>query len=300
MASGREIKIKIKSTQNMRKVTRALEMVSAAKIRRAQEMMKASRPYARMMRRTIAHVAQASTDFSHPFLTERNDVARVAFIVVSTDRGLCGGLNANLFRRLLGKIRDYQNQGVEVDVVAIGQKAVAFFRRLDNVQLVASVTHLGDRPKLDQLIGVIKVVLDAYADNKLDRVFLAYNDFVNTMSQTPSVDALLPLPVVAQELKKDHALEGVELSASHDWDYIYEPDAATVLEHLLGRYVESVVFQGVLENLASEHAARMVAMKAASDNANGVIDDLTLVYNKARQAAITQEISEIVSGAAAI
>ncbi len=297
MASGREIKTKIKSTQNMRKVTRALEMVSASKIRKAQDLMKASRPYARLMRKMIAHVAQASTDFNHPFLTERENVARVAYVVVSTDRGLCGGLNSNLFRRLLPAIQEWQGKGVAVDVVAIGQKAVQFFRRIKGVNLIGSVTHLGEKPKLESLVGVIKVAMDAYTEGKLDRLFLAYNDFVNTMTQKPTVDALLPLPLVASEMEGS---AGIALSQTHDWDYIYEPDAATVLEHVLGRYIESVVYQSTLENLASEHAARMVAMKSASDNANKVIGDLTLVYNKARQAAITQEISEIVGGAAAV
>ena len=305
MAGGREIKSKIKSTQNMRKVTRALEMVSASKIRKAQDLMKASRPYARQMRKVIAHVAQASTDFSHPFLVQREKVARVGYVVVSTDRGLCGGLNSNLFRRLLPAIREWQEKGVQVNVVAVGQKATQFFRRIKGVNLVGSVTHLGEKPKLEQLVGVIKVVLDAYTAGKLDRVFLAYNDFVNTMTQKPTLDALLPLPLVAAELEAhqsagESAYAGIKLEQSHDWDYIYEPDAATVLEYVLGRYIESVVYQGVLENLASEHAARMVAMKAASDNASKVIGELTLVYNKARQAAITQEISEIVGGAAAV
>jgi F-type H+-transporting ATPase subunit gamma len=297
MASGREIKTKIKSTQNMRKVTRALEMVSAAKIRRAQDMMRASRPYARAMRKVIAHVAQASTDFSHPFLTQRDNVARVGYIVVSTDRGLCGGLNSNLFRRLLPSIAEWQKQGVEVDVVAIGQKAISFFRRIKGVNLIGSVSHLGEKPKLEQLVGVIKVMMDVYTSNGLDRVFLAYNDFVNTMTQKPTIDALLPLPAVAAEMEKT---DGAKLEQKNDWDYIYEPDAQTVLEHVLARYVESLVYQATLENLASEHAARMVAMKAASDNASKVIGDLTLVYNKARQAAITQEISEIVGGASAV
>jgi F-type H+-transporting ATPase subunit gamma len=297
MASGREIKTKIKSTQNMRKVTRALEMVSAAKIRRAQDMMRASRPYARSMRKVIAHVAQASTDFSHPFLTQRENVARVGYIVVSTDRGLCGGLNSNLFRRLLPVIAEWQKQGVEVDVVAVGQKAISFFRRIKGVNLIGSVSHIGEKPKLEQLVGIIKVMMDVYTANGLDRVYLAYNDFVNTMTQKPSIDALLPLPAVAAEMQGDAS---VKLDQKNEWDYIYEPDAQTVLEHVLTRYVESVVYQAVLENLASEHAARMVAMKSASDNANKVIDELTLIYNKARQAAITQEISEIVSGAAAV
>jgi F-type H+-transporting ATPase subunit gamma len=297
MASGREIKTKIKSTQNMRKVTRALEMVSAAKIRRAQDMMKASRPYARSMRKVIAHVAQASTDFSHPFLTQRDSIARVGYIVVSTDRGLCGGLNSNLFRRLLPAIAEWRKQGVEVDVVAIGQKAISFFRRIKGVNLIGSVSHLGEKPKLEQLVGVIKVMMDVYTSNGLDRVFLAYNDFVNTMTQKPTIDALLPLPAVAAEMENT---DGAKLEQKNEWDYIYEPDAQTVLEHVLARYVESLVYQAALENLASEHAARMVAMKSASDNASKVIGDLTLVYNKARQAAITQEISEIVGGAAAV
>lgn len=303
MASGREIKTKIKSTQNMRKVTRALEMVSASKIRKAQDQMKASRPYARLMRKVIAHVAQANTEFSHPFLIQRENVSRVAFIVVSTDRGLCGGLNSNLFRKLLPQVQEWQSKGAQVDVVAIGQKAVSFFRRIKGVNLVGSVTHLGERPTLEQLVGVIKVVLDAYTANGLDRVFLAYNDFINTMTQRPTVGALLPLPLVAQEMGEQAAggaAADIKLEQTHDWDYIYEPDAGAVLEHVLGRYVESVVYQGVLENLASEHAARMVAMKSASDNANKVIAELTLIYNKARQAAITQEISEIVGGAAAV
>ena len=309
MAGGREIKSKIKSTQNMRKVTRALEMVSASKIRKAQDLMKASRPYARTMRRLVAHIAHASTEFKHPFLVEREEVARACYVVVTTDRGLCGGLNSNLFRRLLPAVREWQDKGVQVDVVAIGQKAVQFFRRIKGVNLIGSTAHLGERPKIEQLIGVIKVVLDAYNEGQLDRVFLAYNDFVNTMTQRPSIDALLPLPVVAAEMEAaaqqgagtpSWPVAGLKVEQSHDWDYIYEPDAPTVLEHVLGRYIESVVYQGVLENLASEHAARMVAMKSASDNASKVIGELTLSYNKARQAAITQEISEIVGGAAAV
>ena len=306
MASGREIKTKIKSTQNMRKVTRALEMVSASKIRKAQDLMKASRPYARAMRKVISHIAQASTDFNHPFLVEREGVARVGYIVISTDRGLCGGLNANLFRRLLPAIREWQDKGVQVDVVAVGQKAIQFFRRLKGINLVATASNLGERPKLEALIGVMKIALDSYMGGKLDRVFLAHNEFINTMTQKPAVHALLPLPVVAGEMAEgqtgspDYPVAGLKLEQKHDWDYIYEPDPATVLEHVLGRYIESVVYQGVLENLASEHAARMVAMKSASDNASKVIGELTLIYNKARQAAITQEISEIVGGAAAV
>ncbi|GAA3925680.1 F0F1 ATP synthase subunit gamma [Luteimonas lutimaris] len=287
MAGGREIKTKIKSVQNTRKVTRALEMVSASKIRKAQDRMKASRPYARAMKQVIGHIAQANSEFQHPYLVERKQIKRVGYVIVSSDRGLAGGLNNNLFRKLLGEIRNWQQQGVEVDVVTIGQKASVFFRRI-KVEMLATVTHLGDQPRVDQLIGVIKVMLDAYNGGKVDKVFLAYNDFVNTMTQRAAFDQLLPLP------------PSDEVVARHDWDYIYEPDAQAVLEHVLTRYVESLVYQAVMENVASEHAARMVAMKAASDNANKLIDTLNLVYNKARQAAITQEISEIVGGAAAV
>ena len=287
MAGGREIKTKIKSVQNTRKVTRALEMVSASKIRKAQERMKASRPYARAMKQVIGHLAQANSEYRHPYLVERGDVKRVGYIIVSSDRGLAGGLNNNMFRKLLVEIRGWQDKGVEVDVVTIGQKASVFFRRL-KVGMLASVTHLGDTPHVEQLVGVIKVMLDAYSAGHVDRVFLCYNDFVNTMTQRAAFDQLLPLP------PHDH------IESRHDWDYLYEPDAQAVLEHVLTRYVESLVYQAVMENVASEHAARMVAMKAASDNASKLIDTLNLVYNKARQAAITQEISEIVGGAAAV
>lgn len=287
MAGGREIKTKIKSVQNTRKVTRALEMVSASKIRKAQDRMKASRPYARAMKQVIGHLAQANSEFQHPYLVERKDIKRIGYVIVSSDRGLAGGLNNNLFRKLLGEIRSWQQQGVEVDVVTIGQKATVFFRRI-KVDMLASVTHLGDTPHVDQLVGVIKVMLDAYSSGKVDKVFMVYNDFVNTMTQRAAFDQLLPLPA------SDTAV------AHHDWDYIYEPDAQTVLEHVLTRYIESLVYQAVMENVASEHAARMVAMKAASDNATKMIDSLNLIYNKARQAAITQEISEIVGGAAAV
>ncbi|MGH8073011.1 MAG: F0F1 ATP synthase subunit gamma [Lysobacter sp.] len=287
MAGGREIKTKIKSVQNTRKVTRALEMVSASKIRKAQDRMKTSRPYARVMKQVIGHLAQANSDYRHPYMIERKDPKRVGYLIVSSDRGLAGGLNNNLFRKLLGEIRQWHDQGVEVDVVTIGQKASVFFRRL-KVNMLASVSHLGDAPKLEQLVGVVKVMLDGYSDGNIDRVFLAYNGFVNTMTQKASFDQLLPLPEPETQI------------ARHDWDYIYEPDAEGVLDHVMTRYVESLVYQAVLENVASEHAARMVAMKAASDNANKLIDTLQLVYNKARQAAITQEISEIVGGAAAV
>jgi len=287
MAGGREIKTKIKSVQNTRKVTRALEMVSASKIRKAQDRMKQSRPYARLMRQVIGHIAKANSEYVHPFLVERKDVKRVGYVVISTDRGLAGGLNSVMFRRILADMREWQGKGAEIDVVCIGQKATVFFRRL-NVNLVGSVTHLGERPELEKLVGVIKVMLDGYSQGRLDRVFLSYNDFINTMVQKPRQDQLLPL------------LADETLESRHDWDYLYEPDAQAVLDHVLTRYIESLVYQGVLENLASEHAARMVAMKSASDNATKLIGTLNLIYNQARQAAITQEISEIVGGAAAV
>lgn len=287
MAGGREIKTKIKSVQNTRKVTRALEMVSAAKIRKAQDRMKASRPYARLMKQVIGHIAKANSDYVHPFMVERAEIKRVGYIVISTDRGLCGGLNSQMFRRIVAELRDLNARGVEVDMVCVGSKASAFFRRL-HVNMVATVTHLGESPQLDQLTGVIKIMLDAYSNGAVDQVKLCYNDFVNTMTQKATLEQLLPLPA------------SDSLESKHDWDYLYEPDAETVLDHVLLRYVESLVYQALLENIASEHAARMVAMKAASDNATKLIGTLNLIYNKARQAAITQEISEIVGGAAAV
>ena len=287
MAGGREIKTKIKSVQNTRKVTRALEMVSASKIRKAQERMKSSRPYARAMKQLIGHLAQANSEYRHPYLVQRADIKRVGYIIVSSDRGLAGGLNNNMFRKLLVEFRGWQEKGVEIDVVTIGQKASVYFRRL-KVGMLGSVTHLGDVPHVEQLVGVIKVMLDAYTTGTVDKVFLSYNAFVNTMTQKASFDQLLPLAASETQVAK------------HDWDYLYEPDAESVLEHVLTRYIESLVYQAVMENVASEHAARMVAMKAASDNANKLIGTLNLIYNKARQAAITQEISEIVGGAAAV
>ncbi len=287
MAGGREIKTKIKSVQNTRKVTRALEMVSASKIRKAQERMKGSRPYARLMTQLIGHIAKANSEYTHPFMADHGDIKRIGYIIVSSDRGLCGGLNSQMFRRILADMREWQAKGVEVDVVCVGQKAATFFRRL-KVGMLGSVTHLGEKPRLDQLIGVIKVMLDGYAERRLDRVLLCYNDFVNTMTQKPRIDQLLPLP------------PSETLQARFDWDYIYEPSPEVVLDHVMQRYVESLVYQALLENIASEQAARMVAMKSASDNATKLIGTLQLIYNKARQAAITQEISEIVGGAAAV
>jgi F-type H+-transporting ATPase subunit gamma len=287
MSGSKEIVGKIKSVQNTRKVTRALEMVSASKIRKAQDLMQASRPYARMMRQIIGHLAHANLETPHPFTVERSEVRRVGYIVIATDRGLCGGLNNNMFRRLLGEFRAWQEQGVEVTTVIVGRKAAQFFRRL-KVNISASTQDLGERPRLEDLIGSIKVVLDDFREERLDRLFVSYNQFVNTMTQQVTLDQLLPLPASDEDNLKQY------------WDYLYEPSPDALLDDLLVRYIESMVYQATLENLASEHAARMVAMKSASDNASNLIDDLKLVYNKARQAAITQEISEIVGGAAAV
>lgn len=288
MANSSEIVGQIKSVQNTRKVTRALEMVSASKIRKAQDRMAASRPYARMMRQVIGHLSQASLEYEHPFTQVREDVKRVGFIVIATDRGLCGGLNNNMFRKLLGEIREWQDKGAEVTTVIIGKKAAQFFKRL-NVHISASTQDLGDQPQLESLIGSIKVVLDDYREEKLDRLYVCYNEFINTMSQNSRFDQLLPLPAIEEEA-----------ASGSNWDYLYEPSAEALLDDFLTRYIESIVYQATLENVASEHAARMVAMKSASDNANNLIDELRLVYNKARQAAITQEISEIVGGASAV
>ncbi len=287
MSSSKEIVGKIKSVQNTRKVTRALEMVSASKIRKAQDLMQASRPYARMMKQVIGHLAHANPEFRHPFTIEHEEVRRVGYVIVATDRGLCGGLNNNMFRRLLGEFRQWEEQGVEVTTVIIGRKAAQFFRRL-KVHVSAATQDLGEKPRLEDLIGSIKVVLDGYRNGDLDRLFVCYNHFVNTMTQRPTFDQLLPLPPTSDE------------PMLQNWDYLYEPDAESLLDEFLTRYIESLVYQATLENLASEHAARMVAMKSASDNASNLIDELRLVYNKARQAAITQEISEIVGGAAAV
>ncbi|HEX7370517.1 MAG TPA: F0F1 ATP synthase subunit gamma [Rhodanobacteraceae bacterium] len=304
MAGAREIRTKIKSVHNTRKVTSALQMVSASKIRRAQELMRTSRPYTLHMRNVVAHIAQASPDYRHPALRDR-EVKRICYLVVSTDRGLCGGLNANLFRKVLADVHAWQQKGVGVEIIAIGQKAAQFFRHV-KVDLVGSVTHLGDHPRLEKLIGVMKIADDAFMQGKLDRVCLCYNQFVNTMVQRATVDALLPLPAMAKEASTAQGDElhpasaDVKVDRATSWDYLYEPEAEPVIRHVLNRYYEAMVYHATLENLASEHAARMVAMKAASDNASKAIHNLTLIYNKARQAAITQEISEIVGGAAAV
>ncbi|RFF29852.1 F0F1 ATP synthase subunit gamma [Wenzhouxiangella sediminis] len=287
MSGSREIVGQIKSVKNTRKVTSALEMVSASKIRKAQDRMEASRPYARMMRQVIGHLAHANPEYRHPFTVERENVKRVAYVVIATDRGLCGGLNTNLFRTLLSEFRRWQEQGVEVTTVLIGRKASQFFRRL-KIDVSAATQDLGERPRLEDLIGSIKVVLDGYKEGEIDQVFLCYNDFINTMTQRATAEQVLPLPPTEDEPMLQY------------WDYLYEPDAEQLLDDVLTRYVESLIYQAALENVASEQAARMVAMKSASDNASDLIDDLQLAYNKARQASITQEISEIVSGAAAV
>jgi len=286
MASGKEIRTQIKSVQNTQKITSAMEMVAASKMRKAQERMTASRPYSTKMRQVIAHLAYAHTEYKHPYLLER-DVKRVGYIVISSDRGLCGGLNNNLFKATLKHMKEWNDKNVEIEFCTIGSKALGFFKRLG--KLCAQATQLGDAPSLTDLIGTVKSMLDAYNSGEIDRLFVVSNEFVNTMTQDPRVDQLLPIETV--ELEQD---------LKHHWDYIYEPDAKAVLDGLMVRYIESLVYQGVVENIACEMASRMVAMKSATDNASDLIDDLQLVYNKARQAAITQEISEIVSGAAAV
>ncbi len=288
MAGAKEIRNKIGSVKNTQKITSAMEMVAASKMRRAQERMSASRPYAETMRKVIGHIAQGNLEYKHPYLIER-EVKRVGYIVVSTDRGLCGGLNINLFKAALNDMKQWSAKGAKVDLALIGSKASNFFER-HGAKVKAHVSGLGDNPSVNDLIGSVKVMLKAYENGEIDRLYLVYNKFVNTMVQQPKVDQLLPLPVT----------EDSKLAKKHHWDYLYEPDPKQLLDTLLIRYVESQVYQGVVENLASEQAARMVAMQAATDNAGNLINDLQLVYNKARQASITQELTEIVSGAAAV
>ncbi|THK41648.1 F0F1 ATP synthase subunit gamma [Methylophaga sp. SB9B] len=285
MASGKEIRTQIASIKSTQKITSAMEMVAASKMRKAQERMAATRPYADKILNVIQHLAHANPEYKHVYLQDRQETQRVGYIIVSSDRGLCGGLNNNLFKEVLHEIKTKSDAGLQVDICAIGQKASAFFSRLP-VNMVAQVTQLGDAPRVHELIGSIKVMLDAFESGHIDSLYLVYNQFVNTMTQEDKFIRLLPVSSVepSQDL------------LAH-WDYIYEPDAKEVLDDLLVRYIESVVYQGVVENIASEQASRMIAMKNASDNAGDLIDDLQLVYNKARQAAITQEISEIVAGA---
>ena len=286
MASGKEIKGKIGSIKNTQKITSAMEMVAASKMKKAQERMASGRPYAQNMLKVIGHIANGNLEYRHPYLEER-EVKRVGYIVISTDRGLCGGLNTNEFKLVPQDVKKWREQGVEVDFAALGSKACSFFNRFGG-KLLAAESGLGDKPSVSDVVGVVRVMLKAYDEGQIDRVFLVFNDFVNTMTQKPVINQLLPLPKSEDE------------EYQHRWDYIYEPDPKEILEALMVRYIESQVYQGVVENAASEQAARMVAMKAATDNAGNLIDELQLVYNKARQAAITQEISEIVSGAAAV
>ncbi len=272
----------------MQKITSAMEMVAASKIRKAQDQMHASRPYAERIRKVIGHLGAANPDYKHPFLSERK-TNRVGIIIVSTDRGLCGGLNINLFKRVIAEMANYQKESIEIDLVLVGAKAVQFFKRLGG-NVVGTATHLGDRPHVNDLIGAIKIMLDAYNDEKIDKLFIAHNEFVSTMSQKPNIKTLLPVSTIDDDSE----------SLQSHWDYIYEPDAIDLLDGVLMRYIESQVYRGATENFACEMAAKMVAMKSATDNAGEIIDKLQLVYNKARQAAITQEISEIVGGAAAV
>ncbi len=290
MAVGKEIRTQIKSVRNTQKITKAMEMVAASKLRKTQERMVAARPYAIKVRNVIAHLYYANTEYRHPFLEQR-EVKRVGYIVISTDRGLCGGLNTNMFRALTLDMREQRDAGHEIDLCVIGNKALGFFKRMGG-NIIAQTSHLGDTPSFEELIGPVQVMLQSYEQGQIDRLFLVYNNLVNTMTQRPTVQQLLP--VSPQEETEE------QMPTKSSWDYIYEPNAKQVLDILLERYVEACVYRAVVENVACEMAARMLAMKSASDNAGTIIDDLQLVYNKARQAAITQELSEIVGGAAAV
>lgn len=285
MAGLKEIRSQIDSIQNTKKITKAMEMVAASKMRRARDRMDASRPYAEKMRQVVSHMANGQLEYQHPFVQARETVKRVGYIIISSDRGLCGGLNTNLFKKALQDIADWREQNVEVDIAVFGNKALAAFKRYG---VVAESTNLGDRPSVTDLLGTTKVMLDAYEEGRIDRLFLVENEFVNSMTQTPHVNQLIPIvPADLEELQ-------------YQWDYLYEPDSKEVIDRLMTRYIESLVYQAVVENIACEMSARMIAMKSATDNAGDMIDKLKLVYNKARQAAITQEISEIVAGAAAV
>src|SRR5918999_3112209 len=295
MPGSKEIRTKIKSVQNTRKITKAMEMVAASKMRRAQERMRHARPYGEKIRNVAAHISRANPEYRHPFLLDRDSVKRVGIIVVTADKGLCGGLNTNVLRLALGQIREWEAAGEEIEACAIGNKGLGFLQRL-GAKVVSQVTGLGDRPNMEKLIGAVKVILDGYTSDRFDRLLIFYTRFINTMKQEPVMEQLLPLS--AEHIAvSPHSGEATPAGA---WDYIYEPDAAAVLEQVLTRYIEALIFQAVAENMASEQSARMVAMKSASDNAGNVIDELTLVYNKSRQASITKELSEIVGGAAAV
>jgi F-type H+-transporting ATPase subunit gamma len=291
MAGSKEIRTKIKSVQNTRKITKAMEMVAASKMRKAQERMRHARPYGDKIRTIAAHLAHANPEYRHPFLVKREGVKDVGVIVVTSDKGLCGGLNTNALRLLLNKVREWQGEGRGVLLTAIGNKGFGFMQRFGG-NIVSHVTGIGDTPHMDRLIGPLKVQIDAFSEGRIGVLHIVYTRFINTMKQEPVIEQLLPLP--ADRLRDDKA------ASRKNWDYLYEPDARAVLDQLLTRYVEQIIYQAVAENIASEQSARMVAMKSASDNASSVIDDLTLVYNKARQAAITKELSEIVGGAAAV
>ncbi len=287
MAGSKEIRAKIKSVENTRKITRAMEMVAAAKMRKAQDRMRAARPYAEKIRAVAAHLSRANPEYKHPFLVKREGTRNIGMIVVTSDKGLCGGLNTNILRLAVNRMKAWEGEGKGVMVCPIGNKGLGFMSRI-GAKVKSNMTGLGDTPHLEKLIGTVKVMLDAYVAGEIDAIYLSYNHFINTMKQEPRVEQLLPLT-------------GEQMgTAEGNWDYIYEPDAKQVIDELLLRYIESLVYQAVVENMASEQSARMVAMKAASDNAKSVIGDLKLVYNKARQAAITREISEIVGGAAAV
>ncbi len=287
MAGSKEIRTKIKSVQNTRKITKAMEMVAASKMRKAQERMRAARPYSEKIRNVAAHISHANTEYRHPFLVARDTVKRVGIIIITTDKGLCGGLNTNIQRLALNKIKQWEAEGEQFEVCCIGNKGLGFMQRL-GMNVVSHVTQLGDRPQMDRLIGAVKVMLDGYTSDRFDRLMIFYTNFINTMKQEPVMEQLLPL---------SGELLG---SPEGSWDYIYEPEAKDVLDMVLTRYIEAIIFQSLSENMASEQSARMVAMKSASDNAANVIDELTLIYNKTRQAAITKELSEIVGGAAAV
>jgi len=287
MPGTKEIRVKIKSVQNTRKITKAMEMVAASKMRKAQERMRMARPYGEKIRNVAAHISHANPEYRHPFLVPRDTVKRVGLIVITTDKGLCGALNTNLLRMVLNQYKAWQAEGEEVDVCCIGNKGFGFMQRL-GANLVSHAIQLGDRPQMDKLIGAVKVMLDSYTRDRFDRLLIGYTRFINTMKQEPVIEQLLPL-------------SGERLGAPETvWDYIYEPEAKAVLDQVMTRYIEAIIFQAVAENMASEQSARMVAMKSASDNARDLIDELTLVYNKNRQAGITKELSEIVGGAAAV
>ena len=303
MAGIKEIRTKIKSVQNTSKITKAMEMVAASKMRKAQERMRAGRPYADKVRQIATHLMQAHPDYSHPYAEERPHLGAVGIVVVSTDKGLCGGLNTNILRLVLARLREFEQQNINVQVTALGSKAAQTMARI-GANLVSQEVQLGDEPNLERLIGAIKVQLDDFVAGKVDAVYLATSRFINTMKQDPTFIRLLPLPSGLEDPfqveAEDENLASDAVKSPYQWDYIYEPDSKTVIDELLHRYVEGLVYQAVAENMASEQSARMVAMKAASDNAKKVIDELQLVYNKTRQAAITKEISEIVGGAAAV